>query len=121
MFKGSQLEWRNVWESRSCWVLGAREGMVGWNEDLSSWRGGLLGAGDFGWLMLGWKEDEQGAGGWRRRLGAAAAGEGEDDGAGAEAAGDLRRPTATYGGGQLERRVAGCSRLRAADGEMHGG
>ena len=39
--------------------------MVGWNEDLSSWRGALLGAGDFGWLMLGWKEDEQGAGGWR--------------------------------------------------------
>ena len=24
-----------------------------------------MGAGDCGWLMLGWKEDEQGAGGWR--------------------------------------------------------
>ena len=39
-----------------------------------------MGAGDCGWLMLGWKEDEQGAAGWRgdserRRL--------EDDGGGA--------------------------------------
>ena len=32
--------------------------------------------------MTGWNENEQGAGGWRRRLGAAAAGEGWDDGAG---------------------------------------
>ena len=32
--------------------------------------------------MAGWNENEQGAGGWRRRLGAAAAGAGEDDGAG---------------------------------------
>ena len=61
MLKGSQLEWRDVRESRSCWVLGAGEGMVGWNEDLGSWRGGLLGAGDCGWPMSGWKEDEQGA------------------------------------------------------------
>ena len=44
--------------------------------------GGVVGCLDCVWLIAGWSENEQGARGWRRRLGAAAAGGGEKDEAG---------------------------------------
>ena len=76
-----------------------------------SGRGGVAGRlgvgtmGDYGWLMVGWNENEQGAGGWRKRLGAAAAGAGEDDGAWRRGRG--RDGAAGGRGGDLWRRAEG--------------
>ena len=71
---------------------------------------GVGSCGDLEWLMVGWNENEQGARGWRRRLGAAAAGEGEDDGA-------WRGGGGGYGMGEAERNGL-CVRARVFLGSV---
>ena len=91
----SKLEIRGGWVgSPGGWWRDIREavGMRSWVDwaagecllcvQLGGWVAGCgrlrrRGVGECGWLVTGWNEKEQGAGGWRRQLGAAAAGEGE--------------------------------------------